>query len=99
MKISLISAKLRRAGRFIEAEEKKVSMARVVEKFINGPLKKEILEADSDGVNVAIPHEAYQDDDLFYMLCIEELTKLGYHATRSHDGGGMYDTIYVDWEG
>ena len=50
------------------------------------------------GVNVEVPLEAYGQTKDFYKLCVDTLTPLGYHAEESHDGGGMYSTLYVTWK-
>jgi len=76
-------------------------MLSVVQRFINGPLKTNIEDAlcytDRYGINEQVPHEAYRNLPLFYKLCSEALTPLGYSCEESHDGGGMFSTLYVSW--
>ena len=73
-------------------------MKNVVVNFINGKVKNDIAAAKSYGVSVEVPIEAYNNLPEFYQLCAEALTPLGYRCEESHDGGGMYNTLYVTWK-
>ena len=96
-KINLPTAEERRNQKRRLCIERGNSMSALARRFINGKLRKAILESDSDCVNEAIPIDAYKDIDLFATVVEGSLRPLGYHCERSHDGGGMYDTIFVSW--
>lgn len=79
----------------------------IVQKFINGPVFKDINSKIKDttnwssnkiGVNVAVPYEAYEYENQFFVRLTEILTPLGYSVEKSHDGGGMYTTAYISWK-
>jgi hypothetical protein len=72
-------------------------MSEVVENFINGKLSYAIQHSKGGCVNIEIPTVAYNDLKLFYQLCADALTPLGYKSEQSHDGGGMYSTLCVSW--
>lgn len=77
------------------------AMERVVEQFVNGKLRDEIVSAAKEGkngVNVEVPVEAYDNLTLFYVICDRYLKPLGYKSIGSHDGGGMYNTLGVSWK-
>jgi len=93
-----MTAAQRRAVKTEVLAEKRDKMANIVEAFINGKVKRAIEMTEFDGVNVEVPIEAYSNTDQFYTLCKDALEPLGYTAERSHDGGGMYDTLYVSWK-
>ena len=78
--------------------QNKINLKAEVERFINGKLKNEIVTTTYHSVNTALPIEAYEDLDGFVKICKDILTPLGYEADRSHDGGGMYDTLCVTWK-
>ena len=100
MKITLPTAEEVRSNKAAKKAAKTDSVRTIVEKFLNGKVKDAIAASGeaSRGVNVEVPIEAYQHDAEFYRLCSEECAKLGFTGEKSHDGGGMYSTLYVSWE-
>jgi hypothetical protein len=98
MKITLMAADKRRQHGRLKAEAKEQNMINVARIFINGPLKVAIEATDGETVNVEVPADAYRDLNLFYGLCMQALNPLGYTCEESHDGGGMYNTLYVTWK-
>ena len=99
MKINLPTAEKIREWKGTKLSIKEASIRNVAITFLNGKLKEAINSSseNSTGVNVEVPMEAYSNDE-FYKICIEELGKLGFTAEKSHDGGGMYSTLYVSWK-
>jgi hypothetical protein len=80
-----------------DKKEKKPNMTKIAATFINGKLKKAIANAEENSVNEQIPFEAYEDSKTFYAECQRLLKPLGYKSSESHDGGGMYSTLCVEW--
>jgi len=81
--------------------QKSFSFETLVDTFIDGKLSTAIVEAVKKGhnrVNVEVPIEAYRDLNKFYEIANQRLTNLGYTSQKSHDGGGMYDTLFVTWK-
>lgn len=76
----------------------KKDMTKIVEQFINSDLSDAIISSSGPSVNQEIPIDAYSDLALFYKLCDEALSPLGYKSSESHDGGGMYNTLFVSWK-
>jgi hypothetical protein len=103
MKIKLPNAStlVVKAKRKIKTRE--VNMRKVVIDFLNGTVFDEINTVTTDsptttGLNIVVPHEAYNNLNEFYTIASHELTKLGYTSERSHDGAGMYDTLWISWK-
>lgn len=104
MKVNLPRASQIKRRQVIGRAVKETSIRKVAFTFMNGKLKEAINEAivyeSADTarttVNVEVPIEAYSNEE-FYTICIAELKKLGYKASKSHDGGGMYSTLCVSW--
>jgi hypothetical protein len=81
--------------------QKSFSFEKLVDTFIGGKLSTAIVEAVKEGhnqVNVEVPTEAYRDLNKFYEIANQRLTSLGYTSQKSHDGGGMYNTLFVTWK-
>jgi hypothetical protein len=101
MKLNLPKASEIKRRQVIKRTIRESSVRKVAYTFLNGKLKDAINEAiinDGTSANVEVPSEAYgQNGKEFYTICIAELTKLGYEAKQSHDGGGMYSTLQVSW--
>src|SRR4051812_22718304 len=82
---------------------RKPSMASVAKDFVNGPLREDIEAAFEEVkrsdkrlyVNTQVPTEAYTDMTEFVNECNKLIKPLGYDGSASHDGGGMYGTLYV----
>jgi hypothetical protein len=98
MKLNLPTAAQRRKINTLKAEDKKQSLAQLVNVFLNGAIRDAIAEAEGEYVNVQIPSEAYSFGDDFYRECARQLKPLGYASGPSHDGAGMYGTLWVSWE-
>ena len=81
----------------LEAQKYKAAEA-VVEKFINGPLKKAIDASETFSACAETPGEFYSHGNLCYTICERTLNELGYGFNRTHDGGGMYEVIQVTWQ-
>jgi hypothetical protein len=103
MKINLPKAStlVVKAKRKIKTRE--VNMRKVVIDFLNGIVFNEINTITNEsptttGLNIAVPNEAYANLVEFYVIASHELTKLGYTSAKSHDGGGMYDTLWISWK-
>lgn len=97
MKVKLPTAAARRKQTANSVERKKDSLKKIVAQFLNGPVREAIAEAEEQSVNVEVPIRAYEDMPGFYSLCENALKPLGYQCEQSHDGGGMYSTLYVSW--
>lgn len=100
MKINIPTADILRRKGFTKLTIKEKSTETAVQNFLNGKVRDEMNEAienDHDSVNTEVPIEAYGNEK-FFELAIDEMTKLGYHAEQSHDGGGMYSTLFVSWQ-
>lgn len=98
MKINLPTAAERRKQGQDAVEAKQDTMKQIVRKYLNGPVKEAIQKAEGTSVNVEVPSGAYENDKYFYRLCDEALSPLGYKCGPSHDGGGMFSTLWVTWE-
>jgi hypothetical protein len=72
-------------------------MDAVVQNFLNTRIKEAIVASDGVSVNVKAPALTSQNKELFLKLCSKYLTPLGYNCQMSHDGGGMYSTLFVSW--
>ena len=90
--------KLKPAAKLVSKQPKPVNLETLVKKFLDGAVRDSILEAETGFVNVEVPTEAYGHLPEFYKLCTEVLKPLGYKASSSHDGGGMYNTLAVEWK-
>lgn len=89
------------------AEERKLDT--ILENWINHKVIERIVDAHKElrrsqkecSVGIKPPQEAYTWDNvkgpLFYKRLNEILNPLGYSATQSHDGGGMYEVTYITW--
>ncbi len=88
----------RNEGRTIEKPHSPEELAQI---FVNGKLRKDIETAIDDNlesVNTEVPFESYRCMKKFVEECKKILVPLGYTAEESHDGGGMYGTLYVTWK-
>jgi hypothetical protein len=102
--VKLVNAKKLRKVQKVKIDPKaqaEKDLIDIVNEFINGKLREEIMRAVENGrnrVHVEVPIKAYTLGlDKFYAMTIETLQSLEYTAQPSHDGGGMYNTIYVEW--
>jgi hypothetical protein len=69
----------------------------LAKRFVEEKVLSEILETkQSSCVNIAVPVEAYNDLDKFVEEC-RKIIPSDYVVERSHDGCGMYDTLFVCW--
>jgi hypothetical protein len=82
----------------INKKEIKTNLRKVAIYFIENVVYPEMLERDDGNncVNIALPDKAYEDIDAFVSICKDILPK-DYKVSRSGDGAGMYDTLFVSW--
>ena len=99
-------AKLKTVSEYLTgklSKETKDNMSAIASKFVNGPLRERIEGEFDDAkltdkelsVNVEVPFEALGHMPDFVAECKHLLEPLGYQAEESHDGGGMYTTLFV----
>ena len=102
MKLTLPTADEVRNEQIKIRVQKSAVPRQLAEKFLEGKvadaIKGSIHNEHAKGVNVEIPVGAYSDLKQFVVICSEILRPLGYTCELSHDGGGMYPTLYVSWE-
>ena len=91
-----------------EERVRAMPLEKVVEKFITGPVKKEILATKmtyNQKKNVLegrcstkdLPSDHYKIAKDFDPLFVKMMKDEGYEACITHDGGGMYNLAYVTW--
>jgi hypothetical protein len=97
MNIQLIPAARLTEKRKAKERAKMEALEKVVETFINSEVTPAIMKAQGTSVNVKAPYEADINSDDFFALCAEILEPLGYDSAKSHDGGGIYTTLCVQW--
>lgn len=68
----------------------------VAKRFVKEKVLPEILDTEGSCVNIALPFEAYSNLDKFVEEC-RKIIPSDYDVERSHDGCGMYETLYVSW--
>lgn len=81
-------------------EEPKVNIKKLAEDFVDGPLREDIEASICEGDNYAntqVPSGTYGRMDQFIKECRKLLKPMGYTAEESHDGGGIYTTVFVSW--
>ncbi len=65
--------------------------------FVELTVLPEVMKTKHYCVNIALPRIAYRDLDKFVEEC-KKIIPNDYIVRRSHDGCGMYDTLFVSWE-
>lgn len=93
---------------FKEEAVRAIPLEKMVENFITGPVKKEILATKmtyNQKKNVLegrcstkeLPSNHYAIAKDFDPLFEQKMKEEGYDACITHDGGGMYNLAYVTW--
>jgi hypothetical protein len=91
-----------------EERARAVPLVKLVEKFITGPVKKEILATKmtyNQKKNVLegrcstkeLPSNHYAIAKDFDPLFVKMMADEGYKACITHDGGGMYSLAFITW--
>lgn len=101
MKLNLPDASELRKQVTFDREAKKQTLKNLVTNWLNTKVLLEIkkaLDIDHNSIMLRIPYEAYRFEKEFYAEVQRQIEPLGYTSEKSHDGGGMYDTVLISWK-